>query len=167
MSIQDASAREDLIESAVQRELTPLKAQPAASEVALDSALDAQLEHDLLVWPREHLETYLDSDRTGRVPLNDAHLQGVLESAFERSEELLRSAIQPDLTDSGVYLGTVIWKGQDLLLQRISASSAVVHSTGMLNESPKIGELVRIAYSNGIGTVDEVALQRSSRELGR
>jgi hypothetical protein len=166
MPSQDASARGDLIETAVQHEMTPLQEQLSASEGALDSGLCGQLEHDLLVWPREHLEPYLSSDSTGRVPLNEAHLQGMLESAFERSEELLRSAIQPALTDSGVYVGTVIWKGQELLLQRVSASNAIVHSTGLLNETPQIGELVRIAYSNGIGPVDEVALQRPSRELG-
>ena len=166
MTLQDASTREDIIENAAEREVA-IARKAATPGQSTGASLDPHLEHDLLVWPREHLEAYLDSDSTGRVPLTEAHLQGVLESAFERSEELLRAAIQPALTDSGVYVGTVIWKGQDLLLQRISASSAVVHSTGLLNATLRIGELVRIAYSNGIGTVDEVALQRPSRELGR
>ena len=166
MTLQDASTREDIIENATEREVA-IARKTATPGQSTGASLDPQLEHDLLVWPREHLEAYLNSDSTGRVSVNEAHLQGVLESAFERSEELLRAAIQPALTDSGVYVGTVIWKGQDLLLQRISASSAVVHSTGLLNETPQIGELVRIAYSNGIGTVDEAALQRSVRELGR
>lgn len=166
MPSEDASLREDLIENAAQHEMSTIKG-TEPTEGALDSLLNAREEHDLLVWPREHLEPYLDSDSRGRIPLNEAHLQGELESAFERSEELLRAAIQPALTDSGVYVGTVIWKGQELLLQRISPSNAVVHSTGLLNQTPQIGELVRIAYSNGIGTVDEVALQRSVRELGR
>ena len=163
---QDASLREDLIENAVDHDQLSLK-DTASSGKPRDCFLSDVMEHDPLMWPRKHLEAYLDSDINGRVPLNEAHLQGVLESAFERSEELLRSAIQPALNDSGVYVGTVIWKGQDLLLQRISATSAIVHSTGVLNETPKTGELVRIAYTNGIGTVGEVALQRPVRELGR
>jgi hypothetical protein len=166
MNLQDASTREDIIEDAAEREVASAD-KAAIPRQSTGTSLDPQLEHDLLVWPREHLESYLDSDSTGRVALNEAHLQGVLESAFERSEELLRSAIQPALTDSGIYVGTVIWKGQELLLQRISVSNAILHCTGQLNETPQIGELVRIAYSNGIGTVDEVALQRPSRELGR
>jgi hypothetical protein len=166
MPNQDASLRQDLIDNAVQHELAPVK-ETVASEEALDSLLNTEVEHDLLVWPREHLETYLDSDSTGRVPLNEARLQGVLESAFERSEELLRAAIQPPLTDSGVYVGTVIWEGQELLLQRISPNQAIVHAKGLLSEIPHIGQSVRIAYSNGLGTVNEIALQRPSRELGR
>ena len=163
---QDACLRQDLIENAVQHELAPVK-ETAASEEALDSLLNAEVEHNPLVWPREHLETYLDSDSTGRVPLNEARLQGVLESAFERSEELLRSAIQPPMTDSGVYVGPVIWEGQELLLQRISPTNAIVHAKALLSGIPHIGQSVRIAYRNGLGTVNEIALQRPSRELAR
>jgi len=166
MPSEDASLREDLIENAVEHEISSIP-ETAPPKGALDSLLNAEEEHDLLVWPRKHLEPYVDSDSTGRVSLNEAHLQGVLESAFERSEELLRSAIQPPMTDSGVYVGTVIWKGQELLLQRISPTCAIMHSNCLLNEPPQIGTMVTIAYSNGVGTVSEVALQRSSRELGR
>jgi len=166
MPNQDASLRQDLIENAVQHELTPVKG-TVASEEALASLLNTKAQHDLLVWPREHLETYLDSDSTGRVPLNEAHLQGVLESALDRSEELLRAAIQPPLTDCGAYVGMVIWEGQELLLQRISPTNAIVHAKALLSEIPHIGQSVRIAYSNGVGTVNETALQRPSRELAR
>lgn len=166
MPNRDASLREDLIANAVEHEMSSLKLMVAPGGTP-NSSLNAEVEHDLLVWPREHLEPYLDSDSTGRVPLNEAQLQGALESAFERGEELVRSTIEPPLTDSGVYVGTVIWKGQELLLQRISPTSSIMHSNGLLNEIPQNGAMVRIAYSNGVGTVNEVALQRSSRELGR
>ena len=88
---QDASLRQDLIENAVQHELAPVK-ETVASEEALDSLLIAEVDHDLLVWPHEHLETYLDGDSTGHVPLNKAHLQGVvLRKYFVRAESLIVS----------------------------------------------------------------------------
>ena len=166
MPQQDARLRQDLIENAVQHEPAAVK-ETVASAKALDSLLNAEVEHDLLVWPPERLETCFDSDSTGRVPLNEARLQGVLEYSFERSEELLRAAIQPPLTDSGVYVGTVIWEGQELLLQRISATQAIVHAKALLSEIPHTGQSVRIAYSNGLGAVNAVALRRPSRELAR
>ena len=75
MPSQDASLRQDLIENAVQHELAPVK-ETVASEETFNSLVNTEVEHDLLVWPREHLETYLDSDSTGRVPLNEARLPG-------------------------------------------------------------------------------------------
>ena len=61
----------------------------------------------------------------------------------------------------------VIWEGQELLLQRISPNNAIVHAKALLSHIPHIGQSVRIAYSNGLGTVNEIALQRPSRELAR
>jgi hypothetical protein len=105
----------------------------------------------------------------------EAGVGALLESAFERSEELLKSTIQTALSDSGVYAGIVLWEGKDLLLQRISSATAVLHDKGMLNEVPSVGDSVRIAYSNGLGTVKEIVRenpletmrQRSSPELDR
>ncbi len=92
MSTQDAATRQDLIENGVERELLPIQ-KNISSPQDLGSALQSQVEHDLIVWPREYLETYLDTGRDGTVPLNQAQLQDILEAAFDRDEELARNAL--------------------------------------------------------------------------
>jgi hypothetical protein len=87
MPTEDAGLRQDLIENAVQHEVVEIE-EPVATEQALDAAFDTELEHDLTVWPREYLETYLDGDDQGRIPLNEARLQDLLEAAFDRNEQL-------------------------------------------------------------------------------
>ncbi len=87
MPTEDTSLRQDLIENAVQHEVAQIE-EPVATEQALDAAFDTELEHDPTIWPREYLETYLDSDDQGRIPLNEARLQDLLEAAFDRNEQL-------------------------------------------------------------------------------
>jgi hypothetical protein len=55
---------------------------------SLEALFNSELNHDLLTWPRQYLEAYLDSDESGRVPLSPEQLQDVLEAAFERDEAL-------------------------------------------------------------------------------
>jgi hypothetical protein len=66
----------------------------AASPEQLETLLNSELDHDLIEWPRQYLETYLDSDATGRVPLDAEQLQDVLEAAFERDGGLARKFIE-------------------------------------------------------------------------
>jgi hypothetical protein len=66
----------------------------AASPGQLETLLNSELDHDLIEWPRQYLETYLDSDATGRVPLDAEQLQDVLEAAFERDAGLAREYIE-------------------------------------------------------------------------
>src|SRR6266516_1012852 len=100
MATEDASLREDLIENAVQHEVVPIyEAVPA--EHSLDESFAAELEHDLTIWPREYLETYLDSDDQGRIPLNEATLQDLLEAAFDRNEQLIRSSRRRLISETG------------------------------------------------------------------
>ena len=91
MATEDASLRQDLIENAVQHEVVPIQ-ETVPTEQSLDPSFAAELEHDLTIWPREYLETYLDSDDQGRIPLNEATLQDLLESAFDRNEQLIHSS---------------------------------------------------------------------------
>ena len=79
--------RQDVIQNAVSHQIEGLEA-TVASPAALDSLLASELNHDLITWPRQYLETYLDSDESGRVPLTPEQLQDVLEAAFERDEAL-------------------------------------------------------------------------------
>jgi hypothetical protein len=92
MSTQDAGIRQDLIANGVERELLSITDNLAAPE-DLGSAFESEVEHDLLVWPREYLETYLDRDKDGGIPLNEVQLQDLLEAALDRDEELARNAI--------------------------------------------------------------------------
>jgi hypothetical protein len=91
MATEDASLRQDLIENAVQHEVVPIE-EAIPTEQSLDASFAAELEHDLTTWPREYLESYLDSNDQGRIPLNEATLQDLLEAAFDRNEQLIHSS---------------------------------------------------------------------------
>jgi hypothetical protein len=92
MSTQDAGSRQDLIANGVERELLSIT-ENVDTPQDLGSALESEVEHDHIVWPREYLETYLDRDNVGAIPLNEVQLQDLLEAAFDRDEELARNAI--------------------------------------------------------------------------
>jgi len=100
MATEDASLRQDLIENAVQHEVFPIE-EAVPTEQSLDVSFAAELEDDLMVWPREYLETYLDSDDQGRIPLNEAALQDLLEAAFDRNEQLIHSSRHGLISETG------------------------------------------------------------------
>jgi hypothetical protein len=79
--------RQDVIQDAVNHQIQELE-EGSVSPAALDAAFNSELNHDLITWPRQYLEAYLDSDEAGRVPLTPEQLQDVLEAAFERGEAL-------------------------------------------------------------------------------
>src|SRR5438876_2295730 len=87
MNAPKAALREDVIQNAVNHQIQELE-ESAASLAALDTLFNSNLNHDLITWPRQYLEAYLDSDESGRVPLSAEQLQDVLEAAFERDEAL-------------------------------------------------------------------------------
>lgn len=79
--------RQDVIQNAVHHQIQELE-DTAASPAALNALFGSELSGDLITWPRQYLEAYLDSDESGRVPLSAEQLQDVLEAAFERDEAL-------------------------------------------------------------------------------
>ena len=275
--------REDVIQNAVNHQIQDLE-DTATSPAALNTLFSSELSHDLITWPRQYLEAYLDSDESGRVPLSAEQLQDVLEAAFERDEalavefleevrankgpqtlpdssiqiadaraadsehpyELLfdrtntedfrklsarihalatrgradverrettsllvehkpgsgvielhdeatgtdvrkllggaelpqqvrvaLSGLRPDarieqaLTDSGVYRGTILAETAQDLVQQISPHSAVIHRMDDLDIVPRVGNHVRISYSDGLGHVQEVRERSRSKELAR
>src|SRR5262249_31801427 len=87
METPNTVLREDVIQNAVKHQIQEFE-DSAASPAALNTLLSSELNHDLITWPRQYLETYLDSDESGRVPLSPEQLQDVLEAAFERDEAL-------------------------------------------------------------------------------
>src|SRR5258708_18233639 len=113
MKTNNAATRQDLIENSVDHQISTLT-NSAASPEQLETLLNSELDHDLIEWPRQYLETYLDSDPTGRVPLNSEQLQDVLEAAFDRDgttardyvEELKRDRGPLSLGDSALQITT-------------------------------------------------------------
>src|SRR5437773_10761197 len=93
MNTNNAAIRQDLIENSVDQQVSTLTSS-AASPGQLETLLNSELGHDLIEWPRQYLETYLDSDATGRVPLNAEQLQDVLEAAFDRDGTAARDYLE-------------------------------------------------------------------------
>ena len=93
MKSNNAATRQDVVVNSVDHQISSL-ANSAASPGQLEILLTSELDHDLIAWPRQYLETYLDSDATGRVPLDAEQLQDVLEAAFERDGGLARKFIE-------------------------------------------------------------------------
>ncbi len=87
MDAPNAALREDIIQNAVNHQMQELEAS-LTSPAALDTIFNSELNHDLMTWPRQYLEAFLDSDESGRVPLTAEQLQDVLEAAFERDAAL-------------------------------------------------------------------------------
>jgi hypothetical protein len=93
MNSNNAAIRQDVIENSVDHQVSTLT-NSAASTGQLETLLNSGLDHDLIEWPRQYLETYLDSDATGRVPLNAEQLQDVLEAAFDRDGTAARDYLE-------------------------------------------------------------------------
>jgi len=92
--------RQGVIENSLERQIYSL-ANSAASPAQLGTLLNSEFDHDLIGWPRQYLETYLDSDATGRVPLDAQQLQDVLEAAFDRDATLAREFVEELNTEPG------------------------------------------------------------------
>ena len=100
MNSNNAAVRQDLIENSVDHQVSTFT-DSAASPAELETLLNSELDHDLIEWPRQYLETYLDSDATGRVPLNSEQLQDVLEAAFDRDATIARDYLEELNGDRG------------------------------------------------------------------
>src|SRR6202047_957291 len=120
MNSNDAAIRQDLIENSVEHQVSTLT-NSAASPGELETLLNSELNHDLIEWPRQYLETYLDSDATGRVPLDAEQLQDVLEAAFDRDATLARDYLEElngergpkTLGDSNLQIATARTEGKE------------------------------------------------------
>lgn len=120
MKSNNAATRRDVVISSVDHQISSL-ANSAASTGQLETLLTSELDHDLIAWPRRYLETYLDSDATGRVPLNAEQLQDVLEAAFDRDTTLARDYLEElngergpkTLGDSTLQIATMLNGGKE------------------------------------------------------
>jgi len=75
--------------------------------------------------------------------------------------------VEPALTDSGTYRGSVVVETAHELIQRISPHYAVIHRKEDLDIRPRIGDQVCITYSYGDGHVRKVRERSRSKELAR
>src|SRR5580704_5555735 len=78
MNNENAASRQDVTANSVDHQIYSL-ANSVASTRQLETLLTSELDDDLVAWTRQYLETYLDSDTTGRVPLDAEQLQDILE----------------------------------------------------------------------------------------
>lgn len=93
MKTHNAAIRQEVVMNSVNHQISFLE-NSAASTEQLETRLNSELEDDLVEWPRQYLETYLNSDATGRVPLDAEELQDVLETAFDRDAALARDYLE-------------------------------------------------------------------------
>src|SRR6267378_1371774 len=120
MKSNNAATRHDEVENSVDHQMSRL-ANSVASPEQVETLLISELDHDLIAWPRQYLETYLDSDATGRVPLDAEQLQDVLEAAFDRDatfargylEDLSRERGPKTLGDSELQIAIGRTEGKD------------------------------------------------------
>jgi hypothetical protein len=75
--------------------------------------------------------------------------------------------VEPALTASGTYRGSVVVETAHELIQRISPQYAVIHRKDDLDSGPRIGDHVCISYSDGDGRVRKVREGSRSKELAR
>jgi hypothetical protein len=93
MKSNNAAIRQDVVINSVDHQISSL-VNSAASTRQLETLLGSELSPDLITWPRQFLETYLDSDATGRVPLDAEQLQDILEATFDRDAALAREYLE-------------------------------------------------------------------------
>ena len=93
MKSNNAATRQDVVINSVDHQISSL-INSAASPEQVETLLTSELDHDLITWPRQYLETYLDSDATGRIPLDAEQLQDVLEATFDRDAALAREYLE-------------------------------------------------------------------------
>jgi hypothetical protein len=93
MKSNNAPTRQDVVINSVDHQISSL-ANSAASTGQLETLLTSELDHNLIAGLRQHLEMYLDSDATGRVPLDTEQFHDILEAAFDRDATLAREYLE-------------------------------------------------------------------------
>jgi len=93
------------------------------------------------------------------------HPQPTKETSDEPLAEIerhVRKTLSPQAavhlpTESGVYVGKVIWHSADHVVQRLSMTKAIAHPKKLFREIPAEGEVVRIEYNNRIPTIQRIS----------
>jgi hypothetical protein len=69
-------------------------------------------------------------------------------------------------TESGSYRGPIIGETEHHLIQRQSAHTAVVHPKDLLDWQPRVGQSVRISYSDSKSTIHQFRERAKAQDLG-
>src|SRR6266550_8044009 len=93
MNCNNAATRPDVVINSVDHQISSL-ANSAASTGQLETLLTSELDHNLIAGLQQYLEMYLDSDATGRVPLDAEQFHDILEAAFDRDATLAREYLE-------------------------------------------------------------------------
>ena len=70
-------------------------------------------------------------------------------------------------TQSGNYRGEIIGETDLHVVQRLSPNSAVAHMKHLLQSTPRVGDNVRVAYANELGSVKESRERSRVQEVAR
>jgi hypothetical protein len=73
----------------------------------------------------------------------------------------------PAETESGIYAGKIVAATDQSVIQQVTERASVAHPKENLDREPTIGEVVRIKYSNGKGSVRQFQERSKGRERGR
>jgi antirestriction protein ArdC len=68
---------------------------------------------------------------------------------------------------SGIYAGKIVAATDQSVIQQVTERASVAHPKENLDREPTIGEVVRIKYSNGKGSVRQFQERSKGRERGR
>ena len=100
MKSNNAATRPDVVINSVDHQISSL-ANSAASTGQLETLLTSGLDHNLIAGLQQYLEMYLDSDATGRVPLDAEQFHDILEAAFDRDATLAREYLEESNGEHG------------------------------------------------------------------
>ena len=64
-------------------------------------------------------------------------------------------SIRPPSTAGAIYSGKIIWDGPTYIVQSVAGTVAVAHPKNLLDNSPAVGDNVRIEYNSGTATVSK------------
>lgn len=93
-------------------------------------------------------------------PLNRA--RSIAKEALGGSAKMLTAQ-----TDSGTYRGAIVGETEHHVIQRQSGNLAIAHARELLDRQPKVGQKVRINYSNGRASVRDYRDRSKGKEVSR
>jgi len=126
---------------------------PCDEELLVRTLNAALTQYRVANYKEEALEKALANNP---LALNMKHYAGLTRVEQKVREILSREAITRFPTESGVYFGKTIWEDGEYLVQSLSPVKAIAHLKNRLGRIPRVGEVVKIEYKNGLGEVQGI-----------
>ena len=128
---------------------------PCEKETLISTLQAGLVQYRLANFKDQYYKAAVESGppRLEKPPVNAA-----LEEATQQVRTILTKDAKARLpsTQSGLYSGKVIWIGPEHIVQRISGTLAIAHPKNLLNATPELGDVVRVEYDHGQGTVEMI-----------